>query len=170
MPLINNSTLGNAWFVPEVKWVESADDEIALVGEINPIKEAVVDTKFSNELEGFHSSADTGLSYIELTSYAPNKLTYKSNSNIDQLALFSEIYYPKGWKAKIDGEPASHFRANYILRAMIIPKGEHTIEFEFRPASYYTGEKVALASSVILLLLILGVLFKEIKNLTQQKD
>ena len=110
------------------------------------------------------------MSFIELTSYAPNKLTYKSSSGNKQLAVFSEIYYPKGWNVTIDGEPASHFRANYILRAMLVPQGEHTIEFEFRPASYYTGEKIALASSAILLLLLLGVFFKEIKDLNLKKD
>lgn len=170
MPLINKSALGNAWFVSSVRWVENADEEIATLENINPTREAVIDTKFKDEMNGYTEAIDTGLSYIELTSYAPNKLTYKSSSGVKQLAIFSEIYYPKGWEAKIDGEPIPHFRANYILRAMIIPQGEHIIEFEFHPKSYYAGEKIALASSAILLLLLLGVFYKEIRDLVQQKN
>ena len=170
MPLINKNALGNAWFVSDIKWVENADDEIAKVATIDPSREAVIDTEFAGSLDDFTAIPDSGSSSIELTSYAPNKLVYESRSDIDQLAIFSEIYYPKGWKAKIDGEPVSHFRANFVLRALLVPKGIHTIEFEFHPASYFTGEKIAMASSIVLLLLFLGVISKEITGLFKQKD
>lgn len=170
MPLINRSALGNAWFVSSIKWVESADDEIAFLGDINPAAEAVIDTKFADALKGLEVKADTGTSFIELTNYAPNKLIYHSSADIEQLAVFSEIYYPKGWMVTVDGEPASYVRANYVLRAMKIPQGEHTIEFKFHPSSYYTGEKIALAGSTLLLLLLLGVFYKEIKESLQKKN
>lgn len=169
-PLFNRSSLGNAWFVSSVEWVENADDEIALLADVNPATTAVIDTKFTDELDGFIPSQHNGSSFISLTDYAPNKLSYRSSSDSKQLAVFSEIYYPKGWEVTIDGEPASYFRVNYVLRAMLVPEGKHNIEFEFRPASYYTGEKIALAGSSILLLLLLGVFVKEIKDLKGKEE
>jgi uncharacterized membrane protein YfhO len=95
--------------------------------------------------------------------YKPNYLKYNSNSNTDGIAIFSEIYYDKGWNAYIDGELRPHFRANYVLRGMQVPSGDHAIEFKFEPSTYKTGEKVSLASSIILLLLLAFVSFKELK-------
>jgi len=88
--------------------------------------------------------------------YRANYLKYSSSASTDQLAVFSEVYYDKGWQATIDGQPAPHFRANYLLRAMRIPSGNHTIEFKFHPQSYFVGEKVSLASSLLLILLVIG--------------
>ena len=93
---------------------------------------------------------------ISLTEYRANYLKYSSISSKDQLAVFSEVYYDKGWQAYIDGKPAPHFRADYLLRAMKVPEGKHTIEFKFHPNSYFMGEKVSMASSLMLLLLALG--------------
>ena len=95
--------------------------------------------------------------------YKPNYLKYNSNSVKDGIVIFSEIYYDKGWNAYIDGERKPHFRANYVLRGMKIPKGNHIIEFKFEPSTYKTGEIVSLASSIILLLLLAFVSFKELK-------
>jgi uncharacterized membrane protein YfhO len=89
---------------------------------------------------------------------------YESNTSKDQLAVFSEIYYDKGWNAFIDEKPAPYFRADYVLRAMIVPSGKHKIEFRFEPEVYYTGEKVALAGSIILVLSLLGASFYEIRK------
>jgi uncharacterized membrane protein YfhO len=86
------------------------------------------------------------------------------------MAVFSEIYYPVGWKVTIDGKPAEHFRANYVLRAMVIPGGEHTIVFSFEPSSYYTGEKISFASSLIFVLLLLGVVSWEVKRSLTKKE
>jgi hypothetical protein len=170
MPLINRNALGNAWFVSEVKWAQNANEEIALLNKIHPSNQVVINKEFTDELKEFIPVSDTGNSYIELTNYAPNKITYTSSADQEQLAVFSEIYYPRGWKVSVDGKPASYFRANYVLRAMLVPQGEHSIEFEFRPAAYYTGNTIAMASSGILLLLLLGTIFIEIKGLTQQKS
>jgi uncharacterized membrane protein YfhO len=99
-----------------------------------------------------------------MVSYLPNHLTYRSKSATEQLAVFSEIYYDKGWKAYIDGNPAPYFRADYLLRAMRIPAGNHTIEFKFHPKSYYAGEKISLAGSLLLILMLLGAFTYEIKK------
>jgi uncharacterized membrane protein YfhO len=94
-------------------------------------------------------------------------LVYSTKSNTEQLAVFSEIYYPKGWKVSIDDEEADYFRANYLLRAMIVPAGRHEIVFSFEPISFYSGNKIALASSLLLLLLILGAVYYEVRRSIQ---
>lgn len=149
---INFEALGNAWFVKEYKVVDNADQEINALTDFNPSTTAILDKRFINEVEGFKPVIDTTAS-ISLTSYAPNKLTYEYQSSSDQLAVFSEIYYDKGWKAFIDGKPSPHFRVDYILRAMIVPAGKHNIEFRFEPTAYYTGNTISMISSLILILL-----------------
>ncbi|HPT12076.1 MAG TPA: YfhO family protein, partial [Bacteroidales bacterium] len=105
---------------------------------------------------------------IYLQDYKPNLLTYKSSTKEDRVAVFSEIYYPAGWDAFIDNRKVDYFRADYVLRAMNIPAGDHTVTFRFEPSSYKVGNKVSLASSVILLLLLLGIaatpIIKKSKN------
>ena len=100
-------------------------------------------------LKGFNPTADS-TSSIKLLSYAPNKLVYESNSSSDNLAVFSEIYYDKGWKASIDGNAAEHLRCNYVLRGMKVPAGKHRIEFVFEPEVVETGERVSMFASIIL--------------------
>ncbi|GAG95566.1 unnamed protein product, partial [marine sediment metagenome] len=100
--------------------------------------------------------------FIQLLEYQPNKLLYHSSCNTDQLAVFSEIYYDKGWNVWIDGKSANYFRVNYVLRGMIIPQGSHEIEFKFEPKSYFISRKIALPSSFVLLLLIIGIFITEI--------
>ena len=143
--------------------VEDADEEIAALSSFNPEQTAIVDKQFSDALQGF-SSPENPSGSIELVDYQPNQLRYESQSPQKQLAVFSEIYYPKGWKAYIDGAPAEHFRVNYVLRAMVIPKGDHTIEFKFEPNSYYTGETIALITSILVILIVLGGLGYEVKR------
>ncbi len=101
---------------------------------------------------------------IELTSYRPNHLVYGYQARAERLAVFSEVYYEAGWNAYINGEPADHFRVNYILRAMVLPPGENEIVFEFRPWGYYSGRWISLASSLLLLLLSGSLLWRELKN------
>lgn len=161
-PLQNAQAMGNAWFVRELEEVENADEEIALLDEIDPAQQAVVDKRFANLYDANYPVDSTAS--IELTSYAPNRLVYRSSTQTDQLAVFSEIYYPKGWVATIDGEEHPHFRVNYVLRALELPVGEHEIVFEFKPKSYFIGNKISLASSLILLLAVVGVVVFEIRN------
>jgi len=157
----NPAAMGNAWFVNTVNIVANADAEIAALNGFNPATTAIVDTRFSEQII---NDLDNTNASIFLTEYKPNYLKYNSNSTIDGIAIFSEIYYDKGWNAYVDGELSPHFRANYVLRGMQIPKGNHSIEFKFEPSTYKTGETISLASSIILLLLLSFVSFKEIKS------
>lgn len=155
----NPNALGNAWFVNEYKLVDNADQELAALNGFNPSATAVVDKKFKEDIGSWTSGKDT-LDYIRLTEYQPNDLKYTSKSKNPGLAVFSEIYYPKGWNAYVDGTLTPHFRANYVLRAMMLPAGEHTVEFKFEPKAYFLGEKVSMISSIILILVVLaGIAF-----------
>ena len=160
-PIVNPHAFGNVWFVPEVKIVENADAEIAALDSINPLQIAVVDKRFADDIKNFTpmQPLDSTAS-IFLTGYRPNHLIYTSKTNSQQLAVFSEIYYQPGWEATIDGRPAPHFRANWTLRAMIVPAGEHRIEFDFHPKGYVIASYVtAFGSFFILLLLVAGAVF-----------
>lgn len=156
-PIVNPFAYGNAWFVDEVQLVENADAEIEALHIIDPLNTAVVDQRFAEKLQGFNAQRDPAAT-IELTGYRPNRLTYKSSSAAEQLAVFSEIYYDPGWQVTIDGQSASHFRADWTLRAMRIPAGEHEIVFEFRPAGYVAAVNVGVYSSFFILLLLLGAI------------
>jgi hypothetical protein len=156
----NRFALGNAWFVDDYKMVDNADAEIAALKSFNPREEAIIDKSFENILKNRAFAPDRDAS-IKLLSYAPDKIVYKSKANAEQLAVFSEIYYSEGWKVSVDNKEAEHFRANYILRSMIVPKGEHTIKFYFEPDTYYTGKTIASISSILLILLfIAGMLWR----------
>lgn len=160
-PLLNPSAAGNAWFVENVKFVENADEEIIAMQDIDIYELAVVDKKFESKVQ--KNKIDKA-SQISLSQYKPNHLTYKTKTNSVQTAVFSEIYYDKGWNAYIDGKPAEHFRANYILRAMNIPQGEHTIEFKFEPKVWAMGNTVSLIGSILMFLFIAYGVFVEYKK------
>ena len=164
---INMGALGHAWFVEEHEMVANADEEIAALTAFFPEKTAIVDQRFSANLEGFTHAADSN-ARIELTEYQPNKLKYSYSSASDQLTVFSEIYYDKGWNAYLDGKKVDHFRVNYVLRAMVVPAGNHEIEFRFEPKVYAVGEKVSFAGSLLLILMLVGFaateLWKKLKT------
>lgn len=148
-PLENRYALGNAWFVNDIKIVPNADEELKMVGEIDPRTTVVVDERYKADLEGFNPKPDPNAS-IKLIDYRANALKYESEAASEQLAVFSEIYYKDGWNAYVDGQLKPHFGADWILRAMRVPAGKHTIEFKFEPKKYYTGEKISLVSSLLL--------------------
>jgi len=158
-----NSNLGNAWFVNDFKLVENADAELAGLKNLNPRTTALVQKKYGDYLSGLNlrsdSTANAG-NYIRLTDYHPNKLTYESNASSEQLAVFSEIYYSpkKGWKVYIDDQPTDKdfIKADYVLRAMRIPAGQHKIEMRFEPRSFYSGETISLIGSILALLCFVG--------------
>jgi hypothetical protein len=156
-PIKNRYALGNAWFVNDVKMAKNADEELQMVGEINPARTVVVDERYKDQLEGFSPKSDPTAS-IRLTDYKVNDLKYESNSSAEQLAVFSEIFY-KDWNAYVDGKLTPYFQANWVLRAMRIPAGKHTIEFKFEPKKYFTGEKISLASCILLFLFVGASLF-----------
>jgi hypothetical protein len=163
---MNWNALGHAWFVDDYELVNNADEELAQLNKFNPKKTAIIDKRFKSVIEKLPEpeffSLDTG--YIELTDYKPNHLTYKSATKRERLAVFSEIYYDKGWNAYIDGFKTEHIRVNYILRAMIIPEGIHTIEFKFEPKTYAISQKVALGTSILVVLILLGMIGYSIKK------
>lgn len=154
-PIENRSAMGNAWFVKDYELVNTPNDEISTLKQIIPSETAVINKEFEHIIKDKGFNFDENAT-IQLSSYAPNKLEYKTSAANEQLAIFSEVYYPKGWEAYIDGSKADHFRADYILRAMIVPAGDHTITFEFKPQSYYSGSNISAISSSILLLALLG--------------
>ena len=161
-PLVNSHAMGNAWLVKSAKVVDSADQEVTSMKNFDPKSTAIINKSFSKDLEGYTSGSGEG--EIKLTEYQPNYLKYDATVNsASQLAVFSEIYYPKGWKSFIDGKETPHIQADYVLRAMVIPAGKHQIEFKFEPSSYYFGNKVSLASSILLLLAVGGYLFYSFK-------
>ena len=162
-PIVNTDILGNAWTVENIRWVENADTEIEALNDFDPAREAVVDIRYQPALVGFTPQRDTTAS-IKLVSYEPNHLVYEYQSILPQMVVFSEIFYSKGWEAYIDGELTPHVRTNYVLRGMAVPAGEHEIIFKFVPASYVRGEKIALASSIGIFLLIFGVAAMEWLN------
>ncbi|MFT4223154.1 YfhO family protein [Dysgonomonas sp.] len=155
-PLVNPHAMGNAWFVNEYKLVNNADEEILALNEIDPSKTVVVDKRFEGELSGLNIVADSTAT-ITLTEYKPNKLTYKSKAGSEQLAVLSEMYFSDGWQAYVDGKEVPHFRADWTLRAMRVPAGEHEIVFKFEPKGYHTSRTVATASSALLILLLIGI-------------
>jgi hypothetical protein len=159
----NPNACGNAWFVGQVQKVANADEEIKALEKFDPLVTAFVDKKFAANLSGIAEGKDSSAT-ITLTSYEPNHLVYQTSNAKDQLAVFSEIYYQPGWVATIDGKDAPIIRANYVLRAMNLPAGSHKIEMQFLPSSYFTGEKVSLASSLLILALLAFAIFKEVKG------
>ncbi len=154
-PLINPKAMGNAWFVGNSAIVDGANQELAALKTIDPLKEAVIDIKFNDQVSEATYQLAPG-DTIELISYKPDELMYKYTAEGERLAVFSEVYYPAGWKCFIDGNESNYFRTDYVLRGMIVPAGSHQIRFIFEPASYYMGNKVSLASSVLLILLAAG--------------
>jgi hypothetical protein len=157
-PQLNTAALGNAWFINNINLVMNADEEIDALKDFDPINTAIVDNRFSNYII---PNLDNSSSTIQLDIYKPNYLKYSSESTNDGIAIFSEIYYNKGWDAYVDGVKTDYFRANYVLRALNIPSGNHIIEFKFQPSVYSISENISLASSLILFILLFLISYKE---------
>ena len=162
IPLKNPMVNGNAWLVEKIVSVENANEEIISLGKINTKKEAV-------SQENFIKSLGLKLNYsakgdIKLISYQPNNLVYQSETSAEEFAVFSEIYYPKGWNAYIDGQLKEHASVNYVLRGLAIPAGKHKIEFKFEPVTYTNGNNIATIGSILLIITIGTGLFLNKKN------
>jgi hypothetical protein len=159
----NPGANGNAWLVNTVKIVDNANEEILALDSLKTKTEAVIDKRFVSEGFETHYSKDSTAT-IQLTSYALNNLVYDFNSNTNQFAVFSEIYYKDGWNAYIDGKLTPHYRVNYVLRGLEIPKGNHKIEFKFEPTVVKKGSAIALISYGLFLLIFVGWFFAERKK------
>jgi uncharacterized membrane protein YfhO len=146
--------------VKEVKLVNSADEEMKALDKLDTKNQAVFNQKeFKNPISKTYQKDSTAT--ITVKSYEPNYIKYVSNNTNKGLAVFSEIYYPKGWNVTIDGKEAAHFRVDYTLRGLEIPAGKHTIEFKFEPQVVKTGSTITLISSIVMLLLLLGGIYFE---------
>jgi hypothetical protein len=163
-PYVNEEANGNAWFVEKLKPVENANAEIKGLDSLNTKRVALIDQSMMGAVIGKSDFEVDSLANIEVVTYQPNYIKYKTNNPNDGFAVFSEIYYPKGWKVTIDGEDAKFTRVNYILRGMKVPAGTHIIEFTFDPEVVKTGSSISLASSILLGLLLLAGLFFEFKT------
>jgi hypothetical protein len=159
-PISNQHALGNAWFVKDVKVVASADEEMQGIATMDPATEAIVNKEFEGMLAGTSSPDST--SRAAMTAYATRRIAYETSSPVAAPLIFSEIYYPAGWVCKIDGQETPYFRANYFLRGVVVPAGNHKVEWSFEPKTYETGIKVNMAGSVSLLLLVLLVFGAEV--------
>ena len=169
IPVENRHAMGNAWFVDNLRYAESADEEIEVLGAIDPGKEAVADKKYEPVLSGFRPSPADSASIIYLTDYDSDFVTYTADAKKEELAVFSEVYYPRGWHITIDGQPAEMIRANYTLRALPVPAGKHTIEFRFDPQSIKVTDGIAYAALLIMLLTALTIILKALRTNKNQK-
>ena len=162
IPLKNPQANGNAWFVNSLVAVQTPDSEIVGMRRIKTKTQAILNQKFKTELS--LKDTYTGEGSIKLLTYAPNQLTYKSDCSTEQFAVFSEIYYEKGWNAYVDGQLMPHAQVNYVLRGMKIPAGAHSIEFKFEPSTYKIGNTIALIGSILLLLSLGGGIYLHRRN------
>lgn len=166
VPIENPYTFGNAWFIDKIQYVNNANEEIDAIGQVDLQQTAIVDSKFKEALKGVNEGYKDSLSTIRLTSYEPNQLVYETSSPQDGIVVFSEIYYP-GWTATIDGKPADIARADYILRAMNVPAGKHTIEMRFDPQSLHITEGIAYGAMALLLVGVIILIWIYRKNIVK---
>ena len=155
IPQRNYAALGNCWFADSLVVAATPREECDALNYINTANTIVTDAKFSNLTGNFNAAHDSSAN-IKLTKYTPDELEYASSSSTDKTAVFSEIYYPYGWNAYIDGRQTEIFRVNYVLRAINIPSGQHQIRFEFRPDSIYKGDKISVFFIVLMLTIVAG--------------
>jgi hypothetical protein len=146
----NPTALGNAWIVQGVQFVKNADEEMKAISSFDPKQEAIVDEQYKKLIDTTRLGADP-TAFIKMEKYHPDHIEYSYSAPRDVIAVFSEIYYDKGWNMYVDGKEKPYFRADYVLRAAQLEAGNHKVEFKFEPKSYYTGEKISLAGSILLI-------------------
>jgi hypothetical protein len=159
----NPTACGHAWFVKSVKYADNADAEMQAISSFSPKDEAIVDKQYTSLIDEKQNALDTA-GKIDLVSYNPDHMVYQSSASTPEVAVFSEVYYNKGWKMLVDGVEKPYFRADYLLRAAQVPVGNHKIEFIFHPNSYYMGENISFAGSILLILALGGAFFVELKK------
>jgi hypothetical protein len=169
----NPNAMGNAWFVDTLLFVNNPDEECDALNTINLTTTAVADQNinngsFKNTLNKPVTQKDSN-GYIRLTQYTPDVLLYESNSNKDELAVFSEIYYPRDWKAFIDNKPVEIARVNYVLRAINIPAGKHDIRFEFKPNNLTKSETISFTFIFLMFGISIGLIVFEVVKRKKKK-
>jgi hypothetical protein len=169
-PQRNPEACGHAWFVNGYTLVENADAEMDSMSHLRPKEMAYIDKRYADQLSGVTVQPDSAAK-IELLSYQPNKLVYESSTASQQVAVFSEIFYDKGWNVYVDGTLTPHFRCDYVLRGMVVPAGKHTIEFKFEPQVVAMGEKISMVSSILLYGgIVIAALFALLRKNKKQAD
>lgn len=159
----NPNALGNAWFVDSIIWAANADQEMKTLDSLAVDHAAVIDQRFKPQMNGYTPGKDSS-SNIKLTQYGLNQLNYQSSNSQPGFAVFSDIYYPAGWKAFVDGKETEILRVNYLLRGIKVPAGQHKLEMKFEPRSYYLGNTITRWSSIVMLLLLAGAIANEIRK------
>lgn len=162
-PIPNRHAMGSAWFVDELRWVKSADEEITALRSIDPRRTALVDERYRTALGDGPVVKDSAAS-VELTTYRTDRLTYTVNSANGGVVVFSEIWYGPDWRATVDGQAVEHARADYVLRALRVPAGKHTVEFHIESRPYITGSAITTAGSAAVILLAIGVFVLELRR------
>jgi nitrogen fixation-related uncharacterized protein len=157
----NSTACGHAWFVQSIQYAKNNDQEMQGISSFDPKKEAIVNQEFEPLLKDKNVGVPSN-GIIKLTSYHPDLLKYEYSIDKAAVAVFSEIWYPKGWKMYVDGEEMPYFRANYLLRAAVLPSGNHKIEWKFEPKSYFFGENISLIGSILLSLILAYALYREL--------
>lgn len=155
---VNRDALGNAWFVSDIVWADTPVEEMAALDKINPAVTAVADVRFKDVLQIPEVAPQPG-DTIRLTEYAPDRLVYHASLSQPSLAVFSEVYFPWGWKATVDGQETPIGRVDYLLRAMNIPEGEHTVVMSFDPPSLHTTAAIARISIILIFIWAVLALF-----------
>ena len=159
-PIQNLNGFGAGWFVNEIRWAANSDEEIQMLGEIDPQNTAVIDERFRQQIGDAAIASDPSAS-VELTHYETNELTYNVRSANGGVIVLSEIWYGPDWQAYIDGQPVEHVRADYVLRALRVPAGEHEVIFKIESRAFNTSRPIMFASSLLLILLVIGMLGME---------
>ena len=163
----NPGALGPCWFVKAIQYVDGPAAAMQALDHFNARDTAIVESEFKNDIPSTIQHDSTG--FIRLINNDNDLITYESTSSSSEFAVFSEIYYNRGWKAYIDDKETPIVKTNYLLRGLAIPAGKHQIRFEFKPAAYYTGEKLSLAGSSLIVLLLLGAIFLEYRSSAKKK-
>ena len=167
-PFENPFAMGNAWAVNNIQWVDTPNEEIDAISNTDLEHTAIINKEFEQQI-GNYQLTDSVRGQIALTEYLPNKLSYRSKASEDQLVVFSEIWTERGWKMYVDGQEQPLLRANYLLRAALIPSGEHEIVMEYAPKAYSTGNAVSFASSLIMILGLIAALIFTFKPKKEEK-
>lgn len=162
-PIRNTNALGSGWFVDELRWVKNADEEITTLGTIDPARTALVDQRFKDVLGEVSVAPDPSAS-VTLDSYRANELSYTVRSQAGGLVVFSAIWYGPDWVATIDGKEVPHVRTDYVLRGLLVPGGEHKVVFKVKGRAFEASQNIALASSLLVLLLVLGVVGRSLRS------
>ena len=168
-PIRNPHALGSAWFAQDLRWVKSADEEITALRTIDPARTVLVDERFRTAIGDAPVGTDS-TAKVALTDYRTDKLTYTVSSKAGGVVVFSEIWYGPDWRATIDGQAVEYARADYVLRALRVPAGQHTVEFHIESAPYTTGSKITMAGSATVLLLAIGVFVLELRRKRKEGD